>query len=326
MESENCSSSKVNTPSGSQDKDILKPEVGMTFNSFEEGEIFCKKYAKEMGFVVRRHTTRLDKKKTMTQPIENLHSKPRLSTSCEMEIQMSTIYTRAKFSVFQDELHRNLNYATNILHLDGHHRIYMVKQFCGIDKERTFEVKYRGHDESAICGYKKFECEGIPCRHILIVLRNEFLTTLPPQYILKRWTISATSDVVVDDAGVELGGKYVKKQNLTIMRMTNDFHAIVTMVKDSEELEEMGEKLLSDARKEIEEACGYSMESRTRSISLPSTIEIHPPEISKTKGSGKSLKGDKEKTIETTSKPPRLCRCCKKLTHHDSQNCPLKFR
>ncbi|GAV83790.1 hypothetical protein CFOL_v3_27235 [Cephalotus follicularis] len=62
MESENCPSSKVNTPSGSQNNDILKLEVGMTFNLFEEGEMFYKKYAKEMGFVVRRHTMRLDKK------------------------------------------------------------------------------------------------------------------------------------------------------------------------------------------------------------------------------------------------------------------------
>ncbi|GAV82442.1 FAR1 domain-containing protein [Cephalotus follicularis] len=61
MRSENYSSSKVNTLSGSQDKYILKSKVGMTFNSFEEREMFYKKYAKEMGFVDRRHTTRLDK-------------------------------------------------------------------------------------------------------------------------------------------------------------------------------------------------------------------------------------------------------------------------
>ena len=40
------------------------------------------------------------------------------------------------------------------------------------------------------------------------------------------------------------------------------------------------------------------------------SIEIHPPQYSKTKGSGKRLKGGKEKAMEQQQKKTRLCKAC----------------
>ncbi|KAG9442438.1 hypothetical protein H6P81_018292 [Aristolochia fimbriata] len=51
--------------------------------------------------------------------------------------------------------------------------------------------------------------------------------------------------------------------------------------------------------------------------------DIHPPEISKTKGSGKRLKGEKEKAVEQSNKIKRLCEGCNELANHDKRNCPM---
>lgn len=55
------------------------------------------------------------------------------------------------------------------------------------------------------------------------------------------------------------------------------------------------------------------------------SIDILPPIISKTKGSGKRLNCDKEKTIYESHKMLRLCRTCGEHASHDSRNCPKKL-
>lgn len=97
------------------------------------------------------------------------------------------------------------------------------------------------------------------------------------------------------------------------------------MMKHSKELEEIGVKLLSDARKTIEGADGSS-NIPSSSVRVKPTPEIYPPELSKTKESGRRFKSDKEKAISTTAKQARLCRSCNKYVHHDSRNCPDKKR
>lgn len=45
---------------------------------------------------------------------------------------------------------------------------------------------------------------------------------------------------------------------------------------------------------------------------IPSTINVHPPDHARTKGSGKRIKEEKKKAIEKVAKG-RLCHGCKKL-------------
>ncbi|XP_058769118.1 protein FAR1-RELATED SEQUENCE 5-like [Vicia villosa] len=57
---------------------------------------------------------------------------------------------------------------------------------------------------------------------------------------------------------------------------------------------------------------------------IPKEVKIHPPQISKTKGSGKRIKGGKEKAIEQQQKRSRLCKACGQYAYHDTRNCPTK--
>ncbi|KHF98253.1 far1-related sequence 3 -like protein [Gossypium arboreum] len=52
-----------------------------------------------------------------------------------------------------------------------------------------------------------FEYSGILCRHILTVFTVTNVLTLPPHYILKRWTRNAKSGVGTDECGGDLHGQ-----------------------------------------------------------------------------------------------------------------------
>jgi len=54
-------------------------------------------------------------------------------------------------------------------------------------------------------------------------------------------------------------------------------------------------------------------------------IDILPPKYYRTKGSGKRLKGGKEKSMEQQQKKQRLCKTCGQQSYHDSCNCPSKL-
>ncbi|KAH6770240.1 hypothetical protein C2S52_015043 [Perilla frutescens var. hirtella] len=53
----------------------------------------------------------------------------------------------------------------------------------------------------------------------------------------------------------------------------------------------------------------------------PSVVDVHPPIVVKTKGSGSRLKPRREKDRERAKKPLRMCRKCNQLSDHDSRNC-----
>lgn len=58
--------------------------------------------------------------------------------------------------------------------------------------------------------------------------------------------------------------------------------------------------------------------------SIPEEVEIHPPNQSITKGSGKRIKGGKEEAMEQKQKHPRHCTACGQYAYHDKRNCPAK--
>ncbi|KAL6222709.1 hypothetical protein ACLB2K_006100 [Fragaria x ananassa] len=55
--------------------------------------------------------------------------------------------------------------------------------------------------DKVACSCKKFEFEGILCRHILACMKWKQIEYLPDQYILKWWTRTTSSDLVVEEHG-----------------------------------------------------------------------------------------------------------------------------
>ncbi|KAL2937935.1 Protein FAR1-RELATED SEQUENCE 5 [Bienertia sinuspersici] len=66
-------------------------------------------------------------------------------------------------------------------------------------------VRHHLENNSAECTCKMYEREGIPCRHILWVIKEKGLKSLPAAYIKTRWTKAAMNMPMFD-----LGGNLIE--------------------------------------------------------------------------------------------------------------------
>ena len=100
--------------------------------------------------------------------------------------------------------------------------------------------------------------------------------------------------------------------------------------RDSEKLS-LVSKAIHRVLKEMKELNGGTSESKMSELesfigsSAPDQIDILPPKQCNTKGSGKRIKGGKEKALEQQGKRLRSCKACGQQAYHDSRNCPTKL-
>ncbi|KAG9458248.1 hypothetical protein H6P81_002756 [Aristolochia fimbriata] len=170
----------------------------------------------------------------------------------------------------------------------------------------------------ANCNCVMFESEGVPCRHILLVLRNEKVCLLPESLILMRWTRTITREIVLYRNTVELRPNLDEVVRIRRNDLASKIHKILDIAFKSEEALLFLEKkidVICDKIGQFELDCGAKMR-------MPQEIHVHPPDIAKTKGSGKRLKGGKEIVVEQTAKKLRLGHGCGTRGEHDKRNCP----
>ncbi|PNY09356.1 protein FAR1-related sequence 5-like [Trifolium pratense] len=262
----------------------------------------------------------------------SLHTLPKLKLDRGLERHGRDIYTRENFYIFQNELwaacvdcgveNRNQKDGMDILHIIDNNET----------NRKVREVVYNISDSIWNCSCKMFEAQGIPCRHILCILKGKGLNEIPSQYILNRWTKLATKQPIFDvDGNLLEGCAATEKESQLISKAWNHLfkcmhmagqhkeklHLIINeCVKIEKQLFEFEGDSTQTKKKELESLIGFE---------LPTEVNIRPPKQSKTKGSGKRIKGGKEKAIEQQQKkPPRLCRACGQYVYHDSRNCPSK--
>ncbi|XP_031473146.1 protein FAR1-RELATED SEQUENCE 5-like [Nymphaea colorata] len=140
--------------------------------------------------------------KEMHSDFETNYMQPILKTQCPMEEEAARIYTRTMFLKFQEELVESLAYIVEEKETDGVRIAFRVTRYD--QEKREHIVRLDAAKQRATCTCQMFESSGILCKHVLIVFRMNNILTLPPHYILKRFTKNAKSDVVVDGSGIEI--------------------------------------------------------------------------------------------------------------------------
>ncbi|CAI0397318.1 unnamed protein product [Linum tenue] len=114
---------------------------------------------------------------------------PVLRTPSPMEKQAADLYTKKVFTKFQEELVETFVYTANRIEGDATVSTFRVAKFEDDDKEYTVTLNYG--DMIANCSCQMFEYSGVLCRHVLTVFTVTNVLTLPPHYILGRWTVNA---------------------------------------------------------------------------------------------------------------------------------------
>ncbi|XVE89049.1 hypothetical protein DITRI_Ditri19aG0118800 [Diplodiscus trichospermus] len=124
--------------------------------------------------------------------IESRNSSPALRTRCSFELQLSKLYTREIFRMFQFEVEEMYScFSTTQLHVDGPIIIFLVKERVlaeGNRREvRDYEVLYNRTASEIRCICSCFNFYGYLCRHALCVLNFNGVEEVPSKYILSRW-------------------------------------------------------------------------------------------------------------------------------------------
>ncbi|XP_021838400.1 protein FAR1-RELATED SEQUENCE 5-like [Spinacia oleracea] len=114
-----------------------------------------------------------------------------LVTPLQLEKQASLFYTHALFYEFQQECEAACFAcgieSCNSCYGDGE------EFFVVYDNERrkNYDVIFDTSSNDSTCSCRKFESEGILCRHILFIMKGKFLCEIPSKYLVRRWSKDA---------------------------------------------------------------------------------------------------------------------------------------
>ncbi|XP_039116295.1 protein FAR1-RELATED SEQUENCE 5-like [Dioscorea cayenensis subsp. rotundata] len=133
------------------------------------------------------------REKESFEDFKSRQSKPLLLGNVSMLTQAAESYTRLIYEDFEEEFKNQ--FACLCEALGANRTTYSFK--VSLPKDHSSgQVLFNPTDVMISCSCKKFECNGILCMHILKVLNNNNILTLPSQYILKRWTKYAKNGLV----------------------------------------------------------------------------------------------------------------------------------
>ncbi|KAK8914272.1 Protein FAR1-RELATED SEQUENCE 5 [Platanthera zijinensis] len=258
---------------------------------------FIKRYSTERNTLMdfyARFTNGLEEQRqdALEDEHQTIITYPKLKTTWSLEKQMSQIYTKKIFYKFQDEV------VSSLMH----------NVFVGDE------------DESGMC--RLLEFLGIPCRHLIAMLKYLNHTTLPIEYIVHRWTRSVTVRLKKLDDGCVGRTKrselsYVANQLIeeALDRNETFTFAMITLRDALEEIQRMKAKK-GENEDRVEETT--IEDERISQLSSNVKLCIKEPDIARPKGSGKRLKSP----LEKQSAKARLCTSCKQRgVNHDKRNC-----
>eukprot|EP00268_Persea_americana_P015234 TRINITY_DN16950_c0_g1_i5.p1 TRINITY_DN16950_c0_g1~~TRINITY_DN16950_c0_g1_i5.p1 ORF type:complete len:304 (+),score=55.50 TRINITY_DN16950_c0_g1_i5:121-912(+) len=227
--------------------------------------------------------------------------------------------------------------ATCIVQLvrdEPNERIYNVSTFKK-GKEIVKMTIFKKDINHVNCSCQMFEFEGIPCSHLLCILKQERIFTLPEQYILRRWSIQARKGsecymrlfertVSFDDSLVARHGDLlyyatmaVDESSMCLKGYQNAKKVLLDLIQTSRAINETERTVDKKGEKSCEKE-GDKTCNKEGDKSCDSRQYLEPKHII-TKGHAKRLKSSKEKALKNA----RLCHGCNKRgVSHDKRNCP----
>ncbi|KAF3603082.1 hypothetical protein F2Q69_00037517 [Brassica cretica] len=121
---------------------------------------------------------------------ETLNKQPTMKSPSPFEKSVSEVYTPAVFKKFQVEVLGAIACSPREENRDGTCSTFRVQDF---ETSQEFVVTWNQAKAEISCICRLFEYKGYLCRHTLNVLQCCHLSSVPSQYILKRWTKDARS-------------------------------------------------------------------------------------------------------------------------------------
>ncbi|CAN4123347.1 unnamed protein product [Withania somnifera] len=157
--------------------------ISSFFDKYIHKKISLKEFMRQYGMILQNRY-----EEEAVADFDTLHKQPALKSPSPWEKQMSTIYTHAIFKKFQVEVLGVVGCHPKKQAESGENVTFRVDD-C--EKDENFMVTWNEARSDVSCSCLLFEYKGFLCRHAMIVLQMCGLSSIPSQYILKRWTKDA---------------------------------------------------------------------------------------------------------------------------------------
>ncbi|KAH6760153.1 hypothetical protein C2S51_017102 [Perilla frutescens var. frutescens] len=254
-----------------------------------------------------------------------LLSIPSLQTPILFEKHAAAVYTTNIFVKVQKEIY-SACFKCRIMSITKNEPqlFYDVN-----DGDEIFQVVYDSVEEIVVCSCSKFVREGLLCCHIYILLKDLNVDRIPDKYVVRRWTRSCFDSVNGCLTDLVSSCVAADENKMKINTCISEFYACIGVVDGDDEKLSALLRCVRDFKEFLKhETSEQGIESEKNRIfynfygsSCPTQVDVFPPDVVKTKGSGSRLIPRAEKATREKQKPLRTCKKCNKMCRHDSRNC-----
>ncbi|XP_077242695.1 protein FAR1-RELATED SEQUENCE 5-like [Tasmannia lanceolata] len=241
-----------------------------------------------------------------------------------LESQAAKCYTSIMFKFFKAEFGDSSDCWDELLDKNGNVSEYLV----GLSNEEKWKWCKVIYEESetgsvkATCQCAKFEIEGYLCKHILRIMREKRLLSIPERYILNRWTVMARYHQSRRGVAADEGNNKAVTP-LERWLLLAKCHRALDVIQNNKRLMKVDETLdaclaESELEKRDNEIVANSC-SQVQSNYVTNTAEIciHDPLLVKTKGRPKKATRFKSSVEKSKSKTKQQkCGNCGQRGHY----------
>ncbi|OMO96148.1 hypothetical protein CCACVL1_05058 [Corchorus capsularis] len=258
----------------------LEPLSGMEFESHGEAYSFYQEYARSMGFNTAIQNSRRSKtsrefidakfacSRYGTKPIlqdryeeeakansDSWSKVPTLKSPSPFEKSVAGVYTHTVFKKFQVEVVGAIACSPKQENQEG--TIFRVQDF---EKNQDFLVTLNQTKSEVSCICRLYEYKGYLCRHALVVLQIKGHSTIPSQYILKRWTKEAKSRNFMGEESEQVQSR--------VQRYNDLFQRAIKLIEEAS----LSQESYYIAFRSLEEAFGNCLSANTSNKSLAEAV------------------------------------------------------
>ncbi|XP_050369198.1 protein FAR1-RELATED SEQUENCE 5-like [Argentina anserina] len=165
---------------------------------------------------------------------------PRPKVWSRMLKSAAKVYTNKMFQLFETEFIGCM--GVRLKEVSNKDQVYIYEAIED-GRQSVHKIEYNSTSLSISCSCKSFSFLGIMCRHALKVFDTNNITTLPSQYILKRWTKEAKKGIVVSNG--TCGGTSENSKTARVLRLSELMHE-GNNVYDIASLTNSGTKIIKD--------------------------------------------------------------------------------
>ncbi|KAH7846695.1 hypothetical protein Vadar_017068 [Vaccinium darrowii] len=242
------------------------------------------------------------------------HSTPVLITQLQsLERHGREVYTQYIFKLFQDEIVReSALVVANRVDEGEVRRLYYLEHYAR--REGNWTVEYNPVDNQIKCCCLMFESFGLPCCHMISVMKCEHLLAIPKSLIMQRWTRRATPRQPtigqISPSMTSMARYGILSSGYNLM----SFYASHTH-ESFEHARQVSHEMTSWMRDRWEKV----KKLRTSDVGEPSSVGslfgVGDPVIVKTKGNPRNNAESKG------TRKARKCQVCQSIGH-DKRTCP----